>query len=185
MRKKLLGLKRDADGRPLPASEVLTEADIERFWSHAQQPDGPEGCWVWDSMSRSDGYGEFRICQNNQVYRYSAHRLAYELGIGFPEACKDISDMIVRHKCDNRKCVNPLHLTAGSHADNVADRVERGRSAKGTNNGRSKLTPEAVMIARYCMDELGISHTTLAKVTGMDPTAFKKIKERETWKEVA
>lgn len=44
---------------------------------------------------------------------------------------------VVRHTCDNPACCNPAHLIRGTVADNVADRVARGRSATGERNGRS------------------------------------------------
>jgi hypothetical protein len=54
-----------------------------------------------------------------------AHRYVYELFHGAPPADKPQ----VLHTCDNPCCVNPDHLYAGTDADNVRDRVERGRSS--------------------------------------------------------
>jgi hypothetical protein len=28
---------------------------------------------------------------------------------------------VVRHRCNNRLCINPEHLIAGTHADNLQD----------------------------------------------------------------
>ncbi len=50
-----------------------------------------------------------------------AHRLSFYLHHGYwPNVC--------RHRCDNPGCYNPYHLEDGTHADNVADRVARGRT---------------------------------------------------------
>ena len=38
-------------------------------------------------------------------------------------------DQVVRHRCHNRRCVNPVHLEVGSRADNIQD--ERDRRAYG------------------------------------------------------
>lgn len=35
---------------------------------------------------------------------------------------------VVRHKCDNRRCVNPSHLEVGTQQDNVDDMWERNRA---------------------------------------------------------
>ncbi|WP_139196289.1 HNH endonuclease [Salinihabitans flavidus] len=40
-------------------------------------------------------------------------------------------DQVVRHRCHNRRCVNPEHLEEGSRADNVRD--ERERRANGVD----------------------------------------------------
>lgn len=34
----------------------------------------------------------------------------------------------ILHTCDNTKCVNPEHLTAGTHKDNMADMAAKGRA---------------------------------------------------------
>jgi len=35
--------------------------------------------------------------------------------------------LLVRHKCDNRLCINPAHLELGTHQDNVTDCIVRNR----------------------------------------------------------
>lgn len=39
-------------------------------------------------------------------------------------------DIIVRHKCDNPRCVNIDHLEIGAHVDNKRDCIDRGRYGK-------------------------------------------------------
>ncbi|ACP44084.1 hypothetical protein VPP93_gp13 [Vibrio phage VP93] len=51
----------------------------------------------------------------------------------------EIKHVVVRHTCDNPRCINPDHLIGGTIADNNRDRAERGRSAK-TVPSRQKLT---------------------------------------------
>lgn len=51
---------------------------------------------------------------------------------------------VVRHKCDNARCINLEHLEAGTQLDNVQDMHQRGRSGDcrnfSTANGRCVLT---------------------------------------------
>lgn len=42
--------------------------------------------------------------------------------------CGEIPDgLVLRHKCDNRPCVNPDHLTPGTKKQNLQDCIDRGR----------------------------------------------------------
>jgi hypothetical protein len=51
----------------------------------------------------------------------SVHRYSYELHKG------PISEGLhVLHECDNKLCINPDHLRAGTHAENIRDAVARG-----------------------------------------------------------
>lgn len=38
--------------------------------------------------------------------------------------------MVILHSCDNPPCVNPAHLSAGTHADNIKDCVSKRRRAR-------------------------------------------------------
>lgn len=59
---------------------------------------------------------------------------------------------VVRHTCDNPRCINPEHLIAGTQKDNVADMLTRNRQGDccnfGTSNGRCALSDDAVAFIR-------------------------------------
>ena len=51
--------------------------------------------------------------------------------------------LVVRHTCDNTQCINPNHLLLGTHADNVRDKMERGRH-KPRGLGKNNKNPRRV-----------------------------------------
>lgn len=55
------------------------------------------------------------------------HRLALALHL---QVEPDTLMGIVMHACDNRGCINPEHLSLGTHQDNSSDMVSKGRSSK-------------------------------------------------------
>jgi hypothetical protein len=102
----------------------------QRFWSKILLPEDDEDCWLWEG-ALSDGYGEMII--NIGASPAYAHRLSYELHYGsIPDG------MEIDHLCETRNCVNPLHLEAVSHIENVRRSLEMKQLRKlwGLTKGR-------------------------------------------------
>lgn len=84
---------------------------------------GDAECWPWvGTVNKATGYGEASIGPRGATERWRAHRLSFFLLKG-PLA----DDLVVMHSCDNRRCVNPSHLSLGTSADNVDDMMSKGR----------------------------------------------------------
>jgi len=108
----------------------------QRFWSRVVKRDN--GCWEWQGAKDRDGYGMFRGVIRGITYN-RAHRFSYALHY------EDIpKGKHVCHKCDNPKCVNPEHLWIGSNADNMHDKIAKGRHKvlSGENSPHAKITEE-------------------------------------------
>jgi len=91
--------------------------NCDRTWSPAQRlahyskPDPLSGCHIWHGFLK-EGYG--RLYFGHKMHL--AHRLAWEVKHGpIPKG------LVVRHRCNVRRCCNPDHMVLGTRAENNAD----------------------------------------------------------------
>lgn len=115
-----------------------SEEDQKRLWSRVRIG-GLDECWEYLGKTRK-GYGRISI-NNRDVF---VHRAAYY----FTRRQLD-SDVLICHACDNRKCVNPIHLFSGSALDNNLDCISKKRRASQIRtecNHGHEFTPETTYI---------------------------------------
>ena len=116
--------------------------DIERRYPIEVEVE-KTGCWKPISHKpKADGrYYQVTVIDKDTGSKKNRllHRFVYEeLVEPIPEGA------IIRHSCDNVFCINPEHLSIGTHQDNSDDMVKRGRSAYGERNGNVSLSDEEV-----------------------------------------
>lgn len=115
-----------------------------------------------------------------RVYRdgasHGAHRVALADHLGVTIA--DLKGQVVRHTCDNPRCINPDHLRLGTQADNMMDMSLRRR------HGNLKLTEEqAEYIRANCTpgkrgdnrSANPFSYRALGRRLGVDSATIRKV----------
>lgn len=148
---------------------------IDYFWDRSI-PEPNSGCWIWLGAT-SHGYGVVR----HKAKNIGAHRLAYELyhSVSVP------SSVDICHRCDNRACVNPLHLFEGTRLENMHDCISKGRFAYpeplcGEDSPNSKLTDMDVLEIRSDPR----SQRAIARAYGVDKATVAHIVHRRTWRHI-
>lgn len=158
-----------------PRGEALT---VQYFWDRSDL-DPITNCWVWRMAKNPSGYGAMRFEGKN----LRPHRAAYFCANKI-KALPTTTDIC--HRCDNRLCVNPAHLFAGTRAENMADCIAKGRFSPvpilaGEASPNSKLTADQVRAIRS--DPRPAS--AAAKDLGVTKATINSIRRRATWKSVA
>ena len=104
-------------------------SDVTRLVARSHPEPPPPGvdgdCLIWHGARNNNGYGY--IADPDHPGRVvGVHRLSWTTQIG-PVS----PGLHVLHRCDRRACWTVGHLFLGTHADNMADMVSKGRTANG------------------------------------------------------
>lgn len=119
-------------------------------------------CVEYRGYVQNSGYGQ--VSRGGK--RWLAHRWAAHVAHG---PCP--VGQVVRHKCDNKLCVNPEHLVYGTQGDNLNDRKERTTYRK-----LDRADAEAI--------KLRIPHESLRAIAedyGVSATMIYHIKTGRQW----
>lgn len=135
------------------------------------------GCWLWSgAVITNAGYGHLPVRGKSTV----ASRVAWMLFRGpIPDG------KFVCHKCDIRLCCNPDHLFLGSHRENMADMVAKGRGggARGEASKKARLTEAQVRQIKVSLS-LGSTQRAVAAQFGVHHTTVQSIADGRSWRHV-
>lgn len=154
-------------------------------------------CWEWNKSLTNTGYGKL-IHEGKSLI---SHRVSFEVFKGeIPEG------LFVCHTCDNKKCINPDHLWAGTQKDNILDAKSKGRlpiqfgrkhtqetkekfkkrlhsDRRGEKHHLRKLKNEDVFKIRNMLEN-GLTQTEIANQFGVHSSAISNIKNRKSWSHI-
>ncbi len=177
--------------------KIPAEARTDRFAARLYRYVRFNGsCWEFQGATDKDGYATITVAK----VRVLAHRASYFMHKG------DIPDgALVCHKCDNTRCINPLHLFTGTEKDNAVDAANKGRLATGERNGLNKwrkrggsrkvnntgelnpcatLTESSVIWIRTLFQSGLHTYSELAKRFGVTKGAIAHVVTRKTWRHI-
>lgn len=138
-------------------STRITLDDIKRFETKFLKY---KSCWEYTGGIGTTGRGMFWL--NGKTEK--AHRVSWMIYKGeIPKG------LLVCHKCDNGKCVNPEHLFLGTHKDNTQDMMRKGRNVG--NKKLSDLEIGQIKTLFHC----GMRRKDIASI-------YKKVRYEQIWR---
>lgn len=134
------------------------------------------GCWLWTGAIKNQfGHGAFKLGSRASKVEYS-HRQSWVMHKGpIPDG------LCVCHSCDVPSCVNPDHLFLGTQADNMKDKVLKGRQLSGSKTYVAKIDES---IAKQIKQQKSTPTRLLASMFGISRQSVADIVYGRTWKHV-
>lgn len=136
-------------------------------------PEPNTGCWLWMGSHQPQGYGTIW----NGKRPEQAHRVSYREFVGeIPDDCD------IDHVCRQRACVNPDHLEAVSHQENMRrsdalmginarkTHCKRGHELSGAN---LRINPNGSRQCRQCVNFHGREARRRKRETSCQHTILK------------
>ena len=137
------------------------------------------GCIEWTGAINPNGYGKVKISGQIMDAHIGSWRIANG---GQPVPVGSV----VMHSCDNRKCVNPDHLSCGTSSDNMVDCRDKNRLhvRRGEQVSAAVLTEEIVREIREAWQRPGMSQRKVAAQFKLGYSVVRAALEGRTWKHV-
>jgi hypothetical protein len=138
----------------------MTKANTPQdVFKHINMENGDANvCWEWKGkVNKKDGRPYYTV----QGKRKPAYVYVLELHTGQPQQ----QDQVARHKCDNKICCNPHHLSWGTHQHNMDDMKERDRHG----------LPATVVRSVHNLLEQGRTQQSIADLYGISREAISAI----------
>lgn len=88
---------------------------------------------------------------------------------------------VVRHKCDNRRCINLAHLELGTWADNSNDMKVRGR--QNTHRGETRSDAKLTLLQVHEIAASSEKQWIIADRYGIRQSTVSRIKAGKRWPE--
>jgi hypothetical protein len=154
---------------------------VDRFWNKVRKSSEESGCWLWMGAVNHHSYGVFHIELGTTEL---AHRYSYKQAHPHTKVTKGMR-LCIMHTCDNRRCVNPAHLRAGTPKQNTRDMLRRGRQPKpgGRAHGNAKLTWSIVRNIRANYTGKYGERSALCRRYGVQKATMRDLLAGRSWKE--
>jgi hypothetical protein len=112
---------------------------------------GPGQCHYWLGALSSSGHGRVRLSAGNASVMVAPHVYLYQESRGLLRPLPDGTYPLIRHRCREPSCLNPIHLAAGTggHAASATaarDLTGPAADARG-RQGRAIAIRDAIMAA--------------------------------------
>lgn len=130
------------------------------------------------SMCRGKRAGYSRVCYQGQVT--GGHRRAYCMHHNI--TLGSIKGLVVRHTCNNPRCINPEHLLLGTHQDNMDDRTKSGNNPVGEKNPQAVITWNDVRRIRQMYAD-GVKQVEIARMYKTSQGRISNIILKRVWNE--
>lgn len=180
---------------PVPpvADETLLDFH-DRLWKRmllkTKRAPVPEGhcvttdCLLWTGALK-DGYGVISIDKKKK----KTHRMSWLIDRKYefiPMVNLMEKNLMIRHLCDVRTCIEPTHLDIGTDKDNGNDKVKDPKTRRGETNSTATITEKLAQEIKWSKypvtdKERYKSQKERAKLYGVSKSIVAQIDAGTTW----